>query len=174
MSDPTSRGGRAPHAEGHGKVRRILVVCTGNICRSPLAEAFLQRSLLARSQRDVWVESAGTAGFRGLPATQGMIDFARSIGLDLSYHRSSPLLPEKIAESDLILCMEDHHRSSVLKMMPSAASRTVLLTHFLEPPQRDTEIPDPHGGSRSELRTAGERVTEARRVAVSALEKKQE
>jgi len=122
-----------------------------------------------RNQRDVWVESAGTAGFRGLPASQGSADHARSIGIDLSAHRSSPLTAEKIAEADLILCMEEHHHAAVLSSDPAAAPRTFLLTHFLEPPRQDTEIHDPHGSDRADFQATGEQVMEACRALIRNL-----
>ncbi|MDY0059714.1 MAG: low molecular weight phosphotyrosine protein phosphatase [Myxococcota bacterium] len=153
------------------KVTRLLVVCSDNTCCSPLAEALLQRGAIGRGRRDIWVESASAAGFRGLPVCTLPQDFAHSLGLDLGAHRSSPLTAEKILEADLVLCLEERHRRAVTALVPDAADRTLLLSHYLPPPSGDTDILDPHGSGRSSFRRTGERIVEACQALLDGLPK---
>jgi len=94
----------------------VVLVCTGNTCRSPLAEALLRQALAARGVVDVEVSSAGTGAWEGAPASEGAYLVALELGLDLSSHRARLLTSEVIAESDLILTMARHHRARVLEL----------------------------------------------------------
>lgn len=118
--------------------KRILTVCTGNICRSPAA-----RYLLAdRLQRGGWagqVESSGVGALVGHaadPTTQSMM---LALGLDLTAHRARQTTPEQLRQADLVLVMENHHRDAVLDIFPAARGKTFLLGHW-----SDGEIPDPY------------------------------
>jgi protein-tyrosine-phosphatase len=93
----------------------ILFVCTGNICRSPLAEVVARRALAEHfrvtdlSEIGLHTTSAGTNAVDGRPATTEMQQVAAEIGLDLSAHYSSRLLPQAVAEASLVFVMETHH-----------------------------------------------------------------
>ncbi len=94
-------------------MKRILFVCTGNICRSPLAEALLKRALHERAVEDVSVESAGTGAWDGAPASEGAYLVALERGLDLSGHRARLLTREIVEDAAMILTMARHHRARV-------------------------------------------------------------
>ncbi len=113
----------------------VLFVCTGNTCRSPLAEV-LARDLVAKAlsvapaallARGLAFRSAGTGTAVGLPASDGSLAAARELGLDLSEHRSTQLTPELCARVDRILCLSPAHRQAVLDLAPDAAAKTTLL-----------------------------------------------
>jgi protein-tyrosine-phosphatase len=128
--------------------RNILLVCTGNTCRSPMAAALLAARLGDRCR----VQSAGTAALPGEPASEFAVRVMAERGLDLSGHRSRPLVPELVAGADLVLTMTRGHRQAVVHLCPAAADRTFTLREFagcpLHPPQgEDLDIPDPLGGS---------------------------
>ena len=104
----------------------ILVVCTGNICRSPAGEILLQGYLgdLAR------VTSAGTHAMVGQAPTAPMLDLLAADGFDGSGHRASQLTAARIEEADLIIAMTAAHRRWVLQETPSALAKTFLLTEL--------------------------------------------
>lgn len=125
---------------------RILFVCTGNTCRSPMAEG-LARSVLAKrlgcdpsdlTSLGIDVESAGTAGGMGGAAPNAVAVSARR-GVDLNAHVSRAVTRDMIQQSDHIFVMTAAHRDAVLAMAPSAAGRVMLLL-------RDADLPDPMGG----------------------------
>src|SRR6266704_5323123 len=93
--------------------KRILLVCTGNICRSPLAAALLERALVERGIEGIAVASAGTGAWDGAPVSEGAYLVGLERGLDLSGHRARLLTRELVQAADLILTMARHHRARV-------------------------------------------------------------
>jgi protein-tyrosine phosphatase len=106
----------------------ILVVCTGNVCRSPIAEGVL-RSLLVRRFGDAAppVASAGTSGWDGSPADPGSVTAARELGVDISGHRGRRLTEADLDAAALVLTMAAEHRDDVRWLFPPAAERAFTL-----------------------------------------------
>jgi protein-tyrosine-phosphatase len=107
---------------------RIVCVCTGNVDRSPLVEAYLRRELeqigLAGA---IAVESRGILPREGRPASPPTVRLASELGVDLGAHRARRLSRQDVIDADLILAMKDKHYRAILKMDPSAADRTMVL-----------------------------------------------
>lgn len=137
----------------------ILFVCTGNTCRSPLAEAITRRALEERGWDHVRVESAGTAAAWGEPASEGSLRAAAEIGLDLSGHRSQPLTPELIEAADIILGMAPSHVGVVESM--GGDQKVSLITDFVEGPDAGEPIRDPLGGPPEEYADVRDRIARA-------------
>ena len=116
----------------------LLIICAGNLCRSPLAEVMM-RDRLARSGKPVEVRSAGLIAALDDPADDMIRLVAAGHGLDLSAHRSRPIDPELVRWADLVLVMERVHRRHLLELDPSSAGKVYLLGHW-----GGIEIPDPY------------------------------
>jgi len=126
---------------------RVMFVCTGNTCRSPMAEGGLEKLLENQGIEDIVVCSSGTAAASGFPATTYAIEAARIWDADITGHRSQPLTPELIQNADLILAMTSSHCREVINLEPSAESKTYLLRNYPEPGCNGEGVDDPIGGS---------------------------
>lgn len=110
----------------------ILVVCTGNVCRSPMAEGFLGAALgrrLGAGAPAVW--SAGTVGWEGSSAMPEAVRAVSERGLDIGAHAARRLLPGMAESADLIVCMSAEHRDLVGRLSPPAAHRTFTLKELV-------------------------------------------
>jgi protein-tyrosine-phosphatase len=125
----------------------ILFVCTGNTCRSPLAEAIARRALQEEGLEGFHVGSAGVHAAPGGRASSGSLEVARANGLDLEAFVSRPLTPDLVENADLILVMEPAHRSAVLGLAPQADTKTLLLGELAGEEGPQAAVPDPFGGS---------------------------
>jgi protein-tyrosine phosphatase len=110
----------------------ILVVCTGNVCRSPIAEGMLRAGFAYRLGRDApAVSSAGTMGWSGSAADPNSVEAAGERGIDISGHRARELSDRDVASATLILAMSGEHARAVVAHEPEAASRTFTLKEFV-------------------------------------------
>ena len=126
----------------------ILLVCTGNTCRSPMAEGLLKHLLAQKLEcsvedlpsRGYRVFSAGTSGFDGSPATPEAVDALKERGIDLSDHRSSSLTREMIEQAQHVWTMTEMHRAAVVQMAPHCEKAVQVMGG-------EESIEDPIGGS---------------------------
>ena len=125
-------------------ITNVLLVCTGNICRSPLAEAMLLRTLKERGIEGVTVTSAGTGAWDGAPASEGAYLVGLERGLDLSGHRARLLTRELVEDADLILTMARHHRARVDEL--GGEGRVFVLGEYAGLEGDEAEVSDPFGG----------------------------
>lgn len=119
-----------PRPDDH--VAEIMVVCTANICRSPLAEALLQAEAIRRVGPDapVWVRSTGVHALEGHTAASGTLSEAEVRGLDLSAHRGALTTREDVARADLVLTMTESHRAAVNARAPGSTAHVFTLREF--------------------------------------------
>ncbi|HEU4699958.1 MAG TPA: low molecular weight protein arginine phosphatase [Gemmatimonadales bacterium] len=135
----------------------VLFVCTGNTCRSPMAEALLRDAAAARGLDRVRAGSAGVGAWDGAPASEGAYLVGLEHGLDLSAHRARQLTPALLAEADLVLAMGRAHLARIRELAPGANAH--LLAEYVgraQPP----EVSDPFGGNLEGYRTTFEELTE--------------
>lgn len=123
----------------------IMFVCTGNTCRSPMAEGALRVLLEKERPGKFEVISSGTHAASHYPATIYAIEAARIWDADISGHQSQPLSKELIDRADLILGMTESHVQQVLKLDPRAADRTYLFKNFPDASPHGEDVEDPIG-----------------------------
>lgn len=133
-----------------GKIGSVLFVCTGNLCRSPMAEGILRSVLERDGKQGIAVSSAGTWGCVGEGAAPYAIEVCRERGVDISQHVARQLNGEMIREHDLVLGMEFEHLERVFDLAPEAESKTRLLGAYGGSGGKGLgrQIPDPFGNSK--------------------------
>jgi protein-tyrosine-phosphatase len=124
----------------------IIFVCTGNICRSPMAEGLLNHKWHLAGRDDLLVSSMGTHGLDNHPATEPAQQVCLENGFDISSHRSRPLAGEDLQSSDLIFCMEPIHTEFIGTFFPWYRNRVFLLGAWPGKKTRKSPVPDPMGG----------------------------
>ena len=123
---------------------KILFVCTGNTCRSALAEGIARREAIERGLIDFEVSSAGTSAWNGAPASDGGVLVALEHGVDLTGHRARQLTREIVQENDVILVMGPHHLERAEAL--GGEGKAHLLTHYAAHGSSDRSVSDPFGG----------------------------
>ena len=109
----------------------VLFICTGNVCRSPMAEG-LFRDLVEKNDADFAVKSAGVGAQDGQPPSENSVRAMQDLGIDITSQRSQMLTAELAAEADMIIGMTQGHVEMVNLMYPQAADKTFMLREFDE------------------------------------------
>lgn len=139
-------------------VKRILFVCTGNTCRSPMAEALARRQLDKLGRDDIMVESAGLAA-DGSPLSANASAVLREIGLDIAGRPSRPVTADMCRAADILAVMSPAHAAALTLRFGADADKLRVL-----------EIPDPFGGDMALYRLTRDKLDEAVKMLLGSLE----
>lgn len=135
--------------------KTVLFVCTGNSCRSAMAEAILRKRLAELGKKNIDVRSAGVRALNGLPPSDETIEVMKEEGVDVSGFRTKNITVDMIEKSDLILTMEEAHKNEISVLVPEAGSKTYLLKEYKSPGDfgsKGPNISDPIGKPVGEYR----------------------
>jgi len=136
---------------------RVLLICSGNTCRSPMAAGMLAAKLQAAARAgaaeaaSIAIGSAGTDAAPGMPATPEAVAACRALGIEIGSHRSRRLDREAVAGADLLLAMEPHHVARARALAPAARTRIATLAAYAGR-GTDEGIADPIGGGAARYR----------------------
>jgi len=151
-----------PGIERSDSRKKVLFVCTGNTCRSPLAEAILKKRIAGTDMENrLEVFSAGLHAPDGQPATLLSREVAHSHGLYLDEHLSRALTCELIASAGLIIVMQKLHKVMLQKEISSQGKEIRLLGEFLKSGGDNADIHDPFGGDRQTYESCFDEISRA-------------
>jgi protein-tyrosine-phosphatase len=119
---------------------KVLFVCDGNICRSPMAAEYLRHRAVREGLSHLVVDSAGVLGIEGVPAAPFSVDVAREAGLDLTRHRSRGITIADARTADLVVTMTLAQLETLARRYPEGGRKSVLLRAF-------EDGPNPRGGA---------------------------
>ncbi len=139
-------------------MKKILLVCSGNTCRSPMAQAMLQQMLRNTHNKEITVKSAGLYTSDGLPASEAARLVMEEMGLDLSGHTSQKVNEALMAETELVLTMTEEQRQNLAAAFPQKKQQIFTLGEFSGQPGGD--IDDPYGMDLEKYRKVSQELEE--------------
>lgn len=125
-------------------MKKIMFICTGNICRSAMADA-LMKKLAKDSNKDIEVYSCGIFAEDGDMPTFNAIEAIKEYDVDLKLHRATNIRNSKIEDMDIILCATVSHKNNVINMYPNLKDKIFTIKEYADYDKNDLDIPDPWG-----------------------------
>jgi len=153
-------------------MKKVLFVCTGNTCRSSMAEAIFNKMTEEKEYLDMAAESAGVEATNGMPANDKAIETLKQIGIDMNAHKSRKIKSEHIEGSDLVLTMTRLHKIQLLSAYPKAKGKVFTLLEYAgDKDSLTSDIADPYGQSAEAYKQCANKIEKAIRASVERLKK---
>ncbi|MEG2348717.1 MAG: low molecular weight protein arginine phosphatase [Clostridia bacterium] len=127
-------------------MKKIMFVCTGNICRSPMAQYYMQKKIKdLKKENDFLISSCGTFAISGQAATSNAIIAMKQYNIDISKHRATNIHEIDIENYDLILCLTQEHKKNVAEIFPKVTDKLFTLKEYAFKNEKYIDIDDPWG-----------------------------
>lgn len=155
----------------------ILFVCTGNTCRSSMAEGIFKHLIKEKNIENINVSSAGISAFEGEMANEKAIFTLNKKGIDILNHKARQLTKEIVENSNLILTMTNNHKSMILNVLPQFSHKVYTLKEFAliinneEINEKSLDIQDPFGLSYEFYEKTAEEITEQIKKIIKNIDK---
>ncbi len=136
------------------ETKHVLIVCTGNVCRSPMAWGLLRRKLEERGlDEDIIVETAGIYALDDQPPSRGAQEVLAQRGIDISHHRARTITPHMLQKADLVLVMTEDHRTTLFHRDFASIHKLLLLSELAG---EHADVEDPYGKPRQAYEKAAD------------------
>lgn len=137
----------------------IMFVCTGNTCRSPMAEALMSKLAEASGDGKIAIASCGTDVYEPSQASANAVAVMGEMGIDLSGHLSQRLTRKQLEEADLVLTMTSYHKAIISAVFPGFEEKVYTLCEYAY--NGECDISDPYGGDVKQYRACAEQLKDA-------------
>jgi protein-tyrosine phosphatase len=153
------------------ELKKVLFICTANVCRSPMAEGLFTRAIKdAQTSKKIEAYSAGLSAMDGDKPSQNSIDACEELGIDITDHRSAGLTRSSLQEASAVFCMTESHRALINMYFDLPQGYPIfLMREFVEGESK--ELPDPYGQDIEVYRQCRDRMAEAMPTLINWVEK---